>query len=96
MSVTYTVDAIADELGVSRSTVNRAERSALAKLAEALTAGSGPEIVVVLTPMECLYLHGSLARQRYCDRLMRCRPYTEPDGDPPPNPARPARNRRQP
>ena len=49
-----------------------------------MIAPGGPEIVVVLTPMECLYLHGSLARQRYCDRLMRCRPYVEPDGDPPP------------
>jgi hypothetical protein len=78
------VTEIADELGVSRSTVKRAEATALAKLAEAMTAGSGPEIVVTFTPMEALYLFGSVARRRYLARLMRCRPHTEPADDPPP------------
>lgn len=82
-SYVASVAEVAAELGVSPSTIKRAERTALAKLAEALTAGSGPEIVVRLSPFEALMLHGSVARRRYCERLMRKRPYETVEDEPP-------------
>jgi len=80
----HTVAEIAEELGCSRSTVKRAEASALAKIAAALTDPDqlGPERLVRLSPMECLYLFAGITGRLYLARLMKCRPYEYPDDEP--------------
>ena len=78
------VDDVAHDLGLSTATVERVQRSALAKLRAAYCApGAGPERTVTLTMTEIALIHSHVAHRSYLVRLMRCRPGEEPEGDPP-------------
>ncbi len=82
----HTVAETAAHLGLSKRTTERAQRSALRKLRQALADPSdASERTLVLSVGEVAYLHGCAAAQRaYCERLMRLKPGFYPPDDPPP------------